>query len=65
MSELKQLKKYMESLEITKGILVCPKSSLPKRKNGRNVYIENLSLFITTEEAIRGRSINLMNFLNS
>jgi hypothetical protein len=56
-SQLKQLAKYMKELNCRKGILVCPKESFPKRKHGRNVYIDGLEIRIISEEDVRGRSI--------
>ena len=40
MSEIKQLIRYMKSLKINDGLLICPKESFPKRKNSRNLYID-------------------------
>lgn len=58
MFELKQLIRYMKSLNLNKGLLICPKESFPKRKNSRNIYIENLNLRILSEEDLWGCSIN-------
>ena len=57
MSEIKQLIRYMKSLNKNKGLLICPKESFPKRKNNRKLYIENLVIQILSEEDLRGRSI--------
>lgn len=57
MHEIKQLLRYMISLKIKDGILICPKESFPKRKNSRNIYIDGLRIKILSEEDIRGRSI--------
>ena len=62
MVELKQLMKYMKSLGCQRGIIVCPKESFPKRKNSRNVYKDNLTIQILSEEDLRGRSINLLDY---
>lgn len=60
MSQLRQLAGYMHAMRSEYGLLICPKSALPKRKNGRNVYIGNLNLLVITAEELRGRSINLL-----
>ncbi len=57
MSQIKQLVRYLQELNIKKGIIVCPKESFPKRKNGRNLYIEDLKIMILSDEDLRGRSI--------
>lgn len=57
MYELKQLVRYMKALGYKKGILVCPKEKFPKRKNHRNVYIDDLEIKLLSEEDLRGRSI--------
>jgi len=54
MHEIKQLIKYMQVLHCNNGLLICPKESFPKRKNGRNVYIGNLAIKILSEEDLRG-----------
>ncbi len=57
MSQIKQLVKYMRSLNYEYGLIICPKKSLPKRKNGRKVYIDNFKIKIISEDELRGRSI--------
>ena len=57
MSQIKQLVRYLKELDIKNGIIICPKESFPKRKNGRNLYIEDLKIKILSEEDLRGRSI--------
>lgn len=63
MFELKQLARYMRALGVKNGLLVCPESSFPRRKNGRNVYIDDLNLVIATKGELRGRSINLLGLI--
>lgn len=58
MFEIKQLIGYMKALNYKEGLLICPKQSFPKRKNGRNIYIDNLRVRIVSEEDLRGCSIN-------
>jgi len=60
MSQLKQLIKYMKSINCQNGLLICPKESFPKRKNSRNIYIDELNIKILSEEDLRGRSINFL-----
>lgn len=57
MFEIKQLVKYMKALNYKRGLLICPKESFPKRKNSRNVYIDNAVINILSEEDLGGRSI--------
>lgn len=63
MSQIKQLITYMKELNFKDGLLICPKSSFPKRKNSRNLFIGSLRINILSEEDLRGRSIN--QFLSS
>ena len=56
-SQLKQLLRYMEALQVFDGLLICPKESFPKRKNGRNIYIGGFSIKIMSDEELRGCSI--------
>lgn len=56
-SQIKQLISYMRDLDIKNGLLVCPKESLPKQKNGRNIYIGNFKIMILSDEELRGCSI--------
>ena len=58
MSDVKQLIKYMNLVNYKKGLIICPKESFPKKKNSRNVYIDNLMIKILSEEDLRGRSTN-------
>ncbi len=58
MFEIKQLVRYMKALNYKEGLLICPKQSFPKRKTGRNIYIDNLRIRILSEEDLRGCSIN-------
>lgn len=58
MFEIKQLIRYMKALNYKEGLLICLKQSFPKRKNGRNIYIDNLRVRILSEEDLRERSIN-------
>ena len=60
MHEIKQLLRYMDALNYKKGILICPKESFPKRKNGRKLYIRDKIITILSGEDLRGYSINLM-----
>jgi len=55
--EIKQLLRYMESLNCNEGLLICPEESLPKRKNSRNIYIDGKTIQILPYEDLRGRSI--------
>tara|TARA_Y100000034_G_scaffold121849_1_gene166582 strand:- start:668 stop:1399 length:732 start_codon:yes stop_codon:yes gene_type:complete len=50
MSDIKQLVNYMRFLNLKKGLIICPKESFPKIKNSRNIYIDNLSIRILSEE---------------
>lgn len=59
MSEIKQLIRYMRSLKQNEGLIICPKKSFPKRKNSRNIYIDNLHIQIISQEDLWGHSINL------
>tara|TARA_B100002003_G_C14150281_1_gene553219 strand:- start:3007 stop:3762 length:756 start_codon:yes stop_codon:yes gene_type:complete len=59
MSEIKQLKRYMDAMNHKKGLIVCPKESFPKRKNSRNLYIGDKNIKIVSKEDILwGHSIN-------
>lgn len=58
MHEIKQLIRYMESLDYNQGFIICPKESFPKRKNSRNIYKDNRTIRIVSEEDLRGCSIN-------
>lgn len=51
-SQIKQLLIYMDLTGISRGILICPKNSFPKRKNGRNLYIEGKNIKIVSIEEI-------------
>ena len=53
MSQVKQLMKYMVALGYKDGLLVCPKESFPKKKNNKNLYIDDLKIKIISEEDIR------------
>ena len=57
MSQIRQLVKYMDDLEIKNGLLICPKESFPKRKNGRNIYIKDLMIQILSKDDLRGYGI--------
>ena len=57
MSDIKQLIRYMKVLNHKKGLIICPKESFPKKKNTRNIYIENLSINILSEEDLRGEHV--------
>ena len=59
MFEIKQLIRYMKALNYKRGLLICPKESFPKRKNSRNIYINNRIIQIISEEDLRGRSIKV------
>jgi hypothetical protein len=50
--------RYMVELKVSHGLLICPKESFPKRKNGRNIYKGGLSIRILSEEDLRGHGIN-------
>lgn len=50
MSQLKQVIRYMDALNCEYGLLVCPKESFPKRKNGRNVRIGKKEIIILSLE---------------
>jgi hypothetical protein len=52
MSQIKQLINYMQELEIKNGILICPKESFPKRKNGRSIQKRGLRINIISKEEI-------------
>ena len=59
MSEIKQLKRYMDAMGHKNGLIVCPKESFPKRKNSRNLYIGDKNIKIVSKEDILwGHSIN-------
>lgn len=64
MFEIKQLIRYMDALNYRNGLLICPKESFPKRKNGRNIYIGNRTIKIISEEDLRGCSIKVFNPYN-
>ena len=57
MHEIKQLVNYMKAINCKNGLLICPKESFPKRKNGRNIYIDGLNIKLLSEEDLRGYSI--------
>lgn len=57
MSQIKQLLRYMDELQCQHGLLICPKSSFPRRKNGRNVYKGAKAITILSVEDLRGRGI--------
>ncbi len=57
MHEIGQLIRYMGALKCNNGILICPKENFPKRKYGRNVYIDGLNILILSEEDLRECSI--------
>ena len=57
MHELKQLIRYMKSLNHKRGILVCPKDKFPKRNPCRNVYIDDMEITFLSDENLRGRRI--------
>ena len=59
MTYIKQLMKYMKSIDCKNGILVCDKKRFPKRKNERYIYKEDLFIQILSEEDLRGRSIKI------
>ena len=40
----------MKYLKYRNGWIICPKQSFPKRKNCRNIYIENFAIDIYSEE---------------
>ena len=50
MSQIKQIIRYMKELKIDEGIIVCPKESFPKRKNSRNILLDNLKISIKSKE---------------
>ncbi len=54
MSQIKQVLNYMGSLNCKNGVIICPEESLPKRKNGRNIYIDNFSIKIMSVEDLGG-----------
>lgn len=57
MHEIKQLVKYMKAINCKNGLLICPKESFPKRKNRRNIYIDDLNIKILSEEDLRGHRL--------
>lgn len=57
-SQIDQMIGYMTSLNIKEGFLICPRSSFPKRKNSRNLFIGEFRIHIISDEELRGRSIS-------
>lgn len=54
MFEIKQLLNYMKALNYEKGLLICPKESFPKRKDSRNIYIDNKIIKIVSQKDLKG-----------
>ena len=50
-SQIMQLIRYMQALQICDGLLICPKQSLPG-KNSRYLYIENLKIQVLADDQI-------------
>lgn len=57
MTEIKQLIRYMKDLRYNTGLVICPRESFPKRKNKRNIYIDDFAIKILSEADLRGCSI--------
>lgn len=53
MSQIKQLASYMEALNCKQGLLICPRESFPKRKNGKDIQIDNKNIKILSLEDIK------------
>jgi len=50
MYEINQLLRYMKALNCNNGLLVCPKESFPKRKNGRYLNIDDKNIWILSDK---------------
>lgn len=51
-SQIKQILEYMRNLKINDGLIICPKQSFPRRKNGRNVFIGGYNIKIVHDQEI-------------
>jgi len=49
-TQIKQLIRYMKALKYKNGLIICPKESFPKRKNSRNITVNDFKINIMSEE---------------